>query len=746
MTARPFAREPDWNAWLVLALACAIAAGVAAGALVRHQWLAPGGALLLGLLAAPDAALALLLAWRGSRPAALANAFGLAVVVAVAFPIVTGFALVWQGLDAKNVAAAALLGASALMMPSALAAYRLLPGERRRTWHWAAGLLLPLVYGAGVYGGVTWMQEQRTQQALAMSANDRAAGAAVEAIVKCAGAYRERDLAGSFPAGLDALAAGGCLSGEVARGAAPGYALTYLPGVRDASGAIAIFAVCAQPQNWQVSGTQVLVADESGARAAFLADEARTATPACHDAMPIPSRLVQRVKYCALRYARNHPQVGYPRTLADMVDEAEGCLPLPGAGLIWYQAPEYRLTYLTGEADAAFKILLRGAGGMANQYADSNGASYRFEGRMPPRIAKLPRPWQEQQHRKRSAPGALAAECEAGNHDSCYWLGHLAAMGTGDVPQDPRRARPLLERACDNGIGPACTELTRLEDPRTGDIPAAPDRAERDQRNLGLWERACQLGDPTACVDAAYVHRSGSAPDRSLLEQMAVGLAAGQQPVRLPPPVVRDPARARALMQRACELDLDSACMDLADDLLGTHTAAMPDTNNLATALRLLQSRCDRGEEVPCYRLAQWYARESTPFADKARARTLFLAACDASGTLGCAEAALLWPQDERSGGTAAMAIEMAERGCRPPATQSEGCQILKQHYEKRCADGQAASCLDLALQFHRDGIAAGQSGAGRELLEKACQGGEARACDTLRTLRLRESRPAGPR
>lgn len=746
MTARPLARQPEWNAWLVLALACTIAAGIAAGAMVREQWLAPGGALLLGLLAAPYAAVTLFLVWHGSRPAALANAFGLAVVVAVGFSIVTGHTLVWQGFDAKNMAAAALLGASALTVPSAIAAYRLLPAEQRRTWHWAAGLLLPLLYGAGVYSAFAWSQAQRTQHALEISANDRAAGAAVEAIVQCARTYRERDLAGSFPASLDALAAGGCLSGELARGAAPGYALTYLPGVRDDSGAITIFAVCAQPQSWLVSGAQVLVADESGARATLVADDAHGAAPACHDAMPVPTKLVQRVKYCALRYAWNHPQVGYPRTLADMVDDADPCLPLRGAGHIWYQGPEYRLTYLTGDADAAFKILLRGGSGTVNQYADAKGAAYRFEGRMPSRIAKAPRPWHEQQQRKRSPPGALAAECDAGNHDSCYWLGHLAAMGTGDVPRDPRRAGPLLERACDNGIGLACTELTRLEDARTGGIPAAPDRVERDQRNLGLWERACQLGDPTACVDAAYVHRSGSAPDRTLLEQMAVGLAAGQQPVRLPPPVVRDPVRARALMQRACELDLDSACMDLADDLLGTHAAAMPDTNDLASALPLLQSRCDRGEEVPCYRLAQWYARESTPFADKARARTLFLAACDASGTLGCAEAALLWPQDERTGETAAMAIEMAERGCRPPATGHEGCQLLQQHYEKRCAEGQAASCLNLALLFHRDAIAAGQSGPGRELLEKACQGGEARACDSLRTLRLRESRRADPR
>ncbi|MCK7491263.1 MAG: hypothetical protein MZW92_05745 [Comamonadaceae bacterium] len=169
MTARPSPASRSGTP-AQLALACAIAAGVAAGALVRE----PSGWRRVALSCSACWRRPMrrsLCYWRGAaRPGRPRQRLRLLAGRSLQYLIVTGFALVWQGLDANNMAAAALLGASAWMMPSALAAHRLPLGNDDALALGPASL--PLVYGAGVPGGRT-MQEQRTQQALAMSHNDQ---------------------------------------------------------------------------------------------------------------------------------------------------------------------------------------------------------------------------------------------------------------------------------------------------------------------------------------------------------------------------------------------------------------------------------------------------------------------------------------------------------------------------------------------------------------------------------------------
>ncbi|MCK7491261.1 MAG: hypothetical protein MZW92_05735 [Comamonadaceae bacterium] len=378
----------------------------------------------------------------------------------------------------------------------------------------------------------------------------------------------------------------------------------------------------------------------------------------------------------------------------------------------------------------------------------ANGAAYRFEGRGAAGwIAKAAAPpGTSSRSASASPPGALAAECDAGSHDQAK---SLAGASGGDghgrrAPSDPRRARPLLEPR------PRQRHRTRLHrtdparaTPRTRGIPAAPDRAERDQRNLGLRESGVPVSAirppartrPTCIAAAAH-------PIGALLEQMAVGPAAGQQPVWLPPPVVRDLARARALMRRACELDLDSARMDLgrrADALLGTRTAAMPDTNDLATALPTVAEPLRpgrRGGSVPSARPVVAPANPRRSPTGRAPARWGFsrpathraLRAAPRRRSCGRRTSAAAGRRRWRSKwrNAAAGRLQPGSEGCQTPADST----TRNAAPTDRPRPASTWRCSSTAT-----GLPPGSPATGRELLEKACRGGEARACGTLRTM-----------
>ncbi|MCK7493672.1 MAG: hypothetical protein MZW92_21820, partial [Comamonadaceae bacterium] len=272
----------------------------------------------------------------------------------------TGLTLPWQGVDAgewrsRGPAARCQRADDTIGHRRPL---RPPPAERRRTRYWPPASRRPCFTAAAFTA--RW-RGRRRRPARAGNPPQRPCRRRRGGGDRSAPGRTANPSGREFSGRLDALAAGGCLSGEVARGAAPGYALTYLPGVRDDSGAIAIFAVCAQPQSWFVSGAQVLVADESGARAALVADDAHGAAarlPRCDaGAGCCAARQVLRT---ALR--PGHLQAGYPRHSGRHGGRRR---PAPAAAgsrshLARCGNSEVTLTYLTGDADAAFKILLRG--------------------------------------------------------------------------------------------------------------------------------------------------------------------------------------------------------------------------------------------------------------------------------------------------------------------------------------------------------------------------------------------------
>jgi hypothetical protein len=121
-------------------------------------------------------------------------------------------------------------------------------------------------------------------------------------------------------------------------------------------------------------------------------------------------------------------------------------------------------------------------------------------------------------------------ECEQGSGPSCY----AAAMEVEEKDEQVAEAAALYRRACKLGLASGCTNagatLQRLRDEEKGD--AADDCPER------TFERVCeQAGDPWACtmIGGAWAH-GDHAP--------------------------KDPARARAALEKACAGDArDAACV-----------------------------------------------------------------------------------------------------------------------------------------------------------------------------------------
>ncbi len=223
------------------------------------------------------------------------------------------------------------------------------------------------------------------------------------------------------------------------------------------------------------------------------------------------------------------------------------------------------------------------------------------------------------------------------------------------------------------------------------------------------------------------------------------------------------PVEARTEAQAALELATDDRTKREAQSLLDTaagmaasktpatapSTSSLPATSPTATdapadaakpagaitdfnTLNALNDACQSGDKPSCARLlptveaecaakngracgfaGYLYAEGRGPAADPARAAELYRQACDVKDTMGCINFALL---QARGNGVAKDAVK---------------AQALLNGV---CSDGEMEACTQLALL-----VAAGRTEADllrtRELLNKACGGQHARACELLKTM-----------
>lgn len=165
-----------------------------------------------------------------------------------------------------------------------------------------------------------------------------------------------------------------------------------------------------------------------------------------------------------------------------------------------------------------------------------------------------------------------AEQCDAGNLESCFYLGDLLLDRLDPPPSRPRKdARPLIERACHGGVVDACVALgglTLANDRRTPTTALAASRH---------WDAACKVGNGTGC---------------SRLADLSSGQGA-----------MPDPAAHTSWAQRACDLGDSRGCTLLAGaKIQGNETQADPE-GGYAALERACQGR-DSDAVTACQRLA----------------------------------------------------------------------------------------------------------------------------------------------
>lgn len=145
--------------------------------------------------------------------------------------------------------------------------------------------------------------------------------------------------------------------------------------------------------------------------------------------------------------------------------------------------------------------------------------------------------------------------------------------------------------------------------------------ASAHRRWLAADETECEHGDGEACARMAGRYRDGSE-------------------------VAKDPARAAALLRKACDYGDRSSCNALAQELAQSAREGGGGRRDSAEAARLFERLCDRGDLVGCYNRAVMYI--------------------DGRGERQSYEAAVPW----------------LEKACAP--TYEKGCKALRELREKQ--------------------------------------------------------------
>ena len=154
---------------------------------------------------------------------------------------------------------------------------------------------------------------------------------------------------------------------------------------------------------------------------------------------------------------------------------------------------------------------------------------------------------------------------------------------------------------------------------------------------------------------------------------------------------------------------------------------------------------CENGDTAACVALAQ--AAEATK--DFERAANLYVKACNGKAAAGCTGLGVLYNRGSGVTRDPAQAAEYDERGC--TLGDMSGCNNLGTVYEfgsigfsdpvkaaglyeRACSNAQMDGCANLGLLLlGTPGAVPQQKARARELLEKACAAGIARACSKVR-------------
>lgn len=347
-----------------------------------------------------------------------------------------------------------------------------------------------------------------------------------------------------------------------------------------------------------------------------------------------------------------------------------------------------------------------------------------------------------------SLPALIAEGAAASPPFAASRLGLLYQQGHGGLPQDEGRARALFEescaafpdpralagcnnlaaamvqdnelpaavslfeRTCDAGFGRACANLAdRIEEGRAPGYDPL--------RMQPLRERACDLFEPYACIQAGYELTQTDPPEtlgalRRFEIACDLGLADGCYRAGA---VMRDATdiafgwRARQeAFGRGCDGGVADSCYEVAIGLVYGEdgTGSLADPGEQAQGVTMLDRLCTERDPWACSDLGYLYAEGIAVSRDPARSAELAARACALGSAVGCNN----------------LAVHLA--------TADGVAQTLPQaahYYEQGCAGGSGLACLNLGEMLAGDALGAPDPARAQAAFLKACALGEAEAC-----------------
>lgn len=323
-----------------------------------------------------------------------------------------------------------------------------------------------------------------------------------------------------------------------------------------------------------------------------------------------------------------------------------------------------------------------------------------------------------------SAEVALVAYqkgCAVRDRQACRRTAELldpdSASPSQEVRHDVARARHLYEQACDLDDVAACKRAGQLlmQDP-TG-IP----EAERFDRVIARWGKACSGGDLVTCVDLGKRQLHGNGLPKNAIAAAGLfkqacdaGSASGcfelarQQWQGLG--VARDRESAALLLRKACEGRHDEACMA---GLLSRLTLT-GDQSLSPDELSQLRQACERRNEQVCTLLGLIRLRGWGLPADTRQALEQWQNSCRSGSSVACMAALVLLESDWSTVKSAAQAAQWRQESCRDPdlclspipdlTSARSKSEALLSAASDECMAGQPAACLKAARLSERRG------------------------------------------
>jgi TPR repeat protein len=234
----------------------------------------------------------------------------------------------------------------------------------------------------------------------------------------------------------------------------------------------------------------------------------------------------------------------------------------------------------------------------------------------------------------------LRRSCDLGEDESCELVGMAYADGDG-VPKNMTTAIELLQRTCEKAPRFGCHELSALYQGHAGG-PQDPVLTLRYER------KACDGGNPLGCHGLAIllIAQKATVAEALLLFERTCALEA-ENPGQLQAKanschnlgvfyaegriVSSNPARSRALFNKACDLGEGTSCHNLG--LLFASGDGVP--RDLARAAALFEKGCAIAPKA-CNNLGLMYMKGEGMPRDVVKARALFERACSGGSEAAC--------------------------------------------------------------------------------------------------------------